>query len=72
MKNIDVKKMGVLLITMILVVIASPVSGMAWNETTTQESLLDPQWEWATGGGGYTLDYGYCVDTDSSGNFPMT
>ena len=72
MNNIDVKKIGGLSVMMMLVAIASPACGMIRNETIAQESLVDPQWEWAVGGGGYTLDYGYCVATDSSGNCYVT
>jgi hypothetical protein len=68
MKKIIIKKIGGMIFILLLIAIASPAYGFGTNKTITQEPLIDPQWEWAVEGGGYTLDYGYCVAADSSGN----
>ncbi len=68
MKHVIVKQITGMLVMILLVTTAYPVFSIGTNASTTQEPFNDPAWVWAVGAGGYTLDYGYCVATDSSGN----
>ncbi|MBP1661918.1 MAG: hypothetical protein H6P94_167 [Thermoplasmatales archaeon] len=72
MKNIVVGKISGLFIVLLMIATVSPVNGIGTHETLFQESFIDPEWSWAGGGGGYSIDYGYDVVADDDGNCYIT
>jgi hypothetical protein len=69
--TITTKTAGIF-IMLLLITTASAVCGGATNEIITIDPRDDPSWEWAAGGGGYSVDYGHGVAVDSSGNCYVT
>jgi hypothetical protein len=70
-KNISVKIAGIF-VMILLVTTAVPTLGLVTNEKIVTDTRDDPSWQWAAGGGGYSLDYGHDVAADSSGNCYVT
>jgi PKD domain/Beta-propeller repeat len=68
MKNkASVAVAGFVVIELLMTVIF-PMFCAGANEKIVQESRKDPSWQWASSGGGSSLDYGYDVAVDSNGN----
>ncbi len=70
-KNVSGKITG-LFVMVLLMTTASLASGIVTHEKTVTETREGPSWQWATEGGGFSIDYGYDVDVDSSGNSYLT
>lgn len=70
-KILSLKILGIL-VMMMLITTALPVLGQINNVKTTEQALNNPTWEWAKGGGSYSIDYGYDVAIDKNGNSYIT
>ncbi|MCU0850510.1 MAG: PKD domain-containing protein [Candidatus Thermoplasmatota archaeon] len=72
MKKIVVGKISGLFIVLLMIATVFPVNGRGIHETIFQEAFIDPEWSWAGGGGGDSIDYGYDVVADDDGNCYIT
>jgi len=69
------KTLSVLTGIFVMVVLLStvvPVRGALNDEQNSEEIRGEQTWQWAKGGGGYSIDYGYDVAVDQNGNCYVT
>ncbi len=66
-KNLSLKIVGIFVMVM-LITTALPALGQINNVKVIKKTFNDPTWEWARGGGGFSLDYGKDVTVDNNGN----
>lgn len=67
MKNYGSAMVGLVVMVLIMTA-ASPILGAGEYEKIVQESRKDSNWQWASSAGGSSLDYGYDIAVDTSGN----